>query len=86
LNELLGRNTPRRILAIVAGPEEANYIARRVCEAGLSPEPALIDGKLSELIPSGTKAIDLRVQMLTLEVDDHTCVARWVVDRMEREG
>lgn len=86
LNELSGRNTPRRIFAVVAGPEQTDDIAGRVSEAGLPPEPTLVGGKLSELVPRGTKTIDLRVQMLALEVHDHTGIAGWVVYRMKRES
>jgi hypothetical protein len=83
LNDWLDRNTPRRILAVVAGPEKADYIAGWVRKAGFPPKPMLVGGKLCELIPSGTKTIDLIVQVLALEVDDYAGVASWVVDRME---
>lgn len=83
MNVWLGRNTPRRILAVVAGPVEADYIAGWVRKTGLPPEPTLVSWKPFELIPGGAKTTDLSVQVIAFEVDDHAGVANWVVDRME---
>ena len=86
LTELLGRNPPRWILAIVTGPEQTDYIARRISKAGLPPEPTLIRGQFVELKPCAKKVLNPSIQVRTLEVHNDSSVTDRSVYRMQREG
>jgi len=86
LNELLGRNTPRWILAVVAGPEETDYIAGRINETSLPPEPTLIGGKLDELKAGGKQMRNPRIEVGTLKVHNYARVTQGMLYRMKRKG
>ena len=86
MNELLGRDPPRWVLAIAASPEETDYIARRVNETGLPPEPALIGGQLCELKASGNETSNTPVKIGALEVHDKPSSRNGMFYCMNREG
>ena len=86
MNEWLGRNPPRWILAVVSGPEQTNYIAGRVNETGLPPKPTLIRRKLGELESRCEKLLHPSVQVRTLKVHNDACASYRADYRVERES
>ena len=52
----------------MAGPEQADYVPRRVRKAGFPPEPTFVRRKLRELKACAQKVLNLEVQVSTLEV------------------
>ena len=96
MNDLLGacrtcsvnspRNPPRWVLAIVTGPEQTDYIARRVSKTSLPPEPTFIRRELRELKPCGKKVLYPRIQVRTLEVHNDPSVFGRNRPRMKRKS
>lgn len=85
LGELSGRNPPRWILAVVSGPEQADYIAGRISKTSLPPKPTLIHGKLGELESCRKKALHPGIQVGALEVHNDSCATCRALYRVQRE-
>lgn len=75
ISDLSARYSPGWVLAIVAGPKQADDIAGRVSEPGFPPKPILIGWQLSEREACRLKVRDASVQVHTLEVHDDSGVA-----------
>ena len=61
--------SPRRIQSVLAGLEQAQRVAVRIMQAGLTPEPRLVDRRVLERDASCLELRDLLVKIVALEVD-----------------
>src|SRR5690606_16343459 len=86
LNELLGRNPPRWILAVVTSPEQTDYIVRWLRTAGLPREPTLSGRQPRELKPCSKRMFYPRIQVRALEVHDDTSVTGQLCYRVNRKS
>ena len=86
MNELSGRNPPRRILAVFAGPEETDYVTRRILQPSLPPKPALINRKSGELESLGLEVRYLLIKIAALEVNDNAAIHSQGVNEVEGKG
>ena len=73
------------MLAIFAGPVQADPVAGRIDEDRFAPEPGLINGLMFEFEAARLQVGAKLVQRLVLEVHGHARFRRYRVDRMQRE-